>query len=98
MAYARVSTYEIPTERIDEAGPAFEEATRQLQGMEGIKEAMYLIDRTGGKALTLTIWDSHEAMLASEKMAKEVRERGASSGGGAVKTVDRYEIALRETF
>lgn len=98
MAHARVSTYEIPADRLDEARPAFEEATRNLQEMSGAKEALFLIDRTEGRAMTITIWESQSALLASEDSADEIRKRGAAAGGGDVKTVDRYEVVLHETF
>ncbi len=98
MAYARVSTYEFEADRLDEARPAFEEATKNLGQMQGITEAMFLVDRAEGKAITITIWESEEALRASEQPAEEVRQRGAASGGGQITGVARYEIVLRETF
>ncbi len=98
MAYARVSTYEFPADRVDEARPAFEEATRNLRQMQGITEALFLVDRNEGKAMTITIWESEEALRASEAQADEIRRRGAEAGEGQITGVTRYEIALRETF
>ncbi len=98
MAYARVSAYEFPADRVDEARPAFEEATRNLEQMQGITEALFLVDRTEGKAITITIWESEEALRASEQAADEIRQRGAAAGGGQITGVSRYEIVLRETF
>lgn len=98
MPYARVSTYEFSADRLDEARPAFEEATQNLQGMEGITEALFLVDRSEGKAMTITFWESEDALRRSEEQAEQIRQRGAASGGGQITGVTRYEIALRETF
>jgi len=39
----------------------------------GLKTAYWLVDREGGKALIITIWESEEAMRASEKRARGAR-------------------------
>jgi hypothetical protein len=98
MPHARVSTYEFPTDRVDEAVPAFEEALGELDPMEGITEALLLVDRNSGKAMTITIWESEQALVGSEQEADEIRQRAASSPGGQVTDVARYEIALRKTL
>ena len=71
---------------------------QDLQDVEGISEALFLVDRNSGNAITITIWDSEEALRASEQMADEIRQRGATSGGGEITSVERYEIVLRESF
>ncbi len=98
MPYARVSTYEFPADRVAEAGPAFQDGVRNLQGIEGITEALFLLDRSSGKAMTITIWESEDTLRASEQQADQIRQGAASSGGGEITSVDRFEIALRETF
>ena len=42
----------------------------------GLKTAYWLVDREGGKALIITIWESEEAMRASEE-ARARRARRA---------------------
>ena len=94
MAFARVSTYEFPADRLDEATPAFEEATTNLRGMEGITEALFLVDRNEGKAITITLWESEEALRATEEQANQMRQQTAGSAGMTISSVEPYEVAL----
>ena len=93
--WARVASYEIPVGEVDAGIRAFQKAMTSLRQMDGAAAAYLLLDRTSGKALTLTLWDSDEALAASEDTAERVRREAV---GDAVRTVERYEIALHETF
>ncbi len=93
--WARVATYEIPVDEIDERVRAFQSAMTALRGMDGAAAAYLLLDRTSGKALTLTLWESDDALGASEPGAERLRRDAV---GDAVRNVERYEIALHETF
>ena len=98
MAHARVSTYQFGAERVDEARTSFEGALRSLQDMEGIEEALLLVDRDSGKGITITTWKSEDALRASEQAADEVRQQAATLAGGEITSVERYEIAMRQSF
>jgi hypothetical protein len=43
----------------------------------------------------MTLWESEDALRASEESADQVRRAAA---GDAVRDVDRYEVALHESF
>jgi hypothetical protein len=54
-----------------------------------------LVDPDGsGNALALTLWESREAMQASEEMGASSREEVVRRAGGSVVGVERYEVAL----
>jgi heme-degrading monooxygenase HmoA len=93
--YARVSTYELPPGELDAAVRGFRAGTASLRRVEGAAAAYVLVDRTSGKALTLTLWESDDALRASEEQAERIRREAA---GDRVRAVERYEIALHETF
>ena len=95
--WARVSSYEFGGEaNVDEGIRTFERSmTDDAFQMEGMRDAYLLIDRATGKALTMTLWESEEALRASEESADQLRRAAA---GDAVRTVDRYEVALHESF
>jgi heme-degrading monooxygenase HmoA len=95
--YARVSTYDIPAERMDEAIAAFD-ADDRVPVMPGILEAYLLVDRPAGTALTITLWEDEAAMRATEEGAHQVRTEASGSARGTVRGVDRYEVALHERF
>ena len=57
----------------------------------GLKTAYWLVDREGGKGLIITIWESEDAMRASEE-ARARRQARTSAATGAAVTTDRYEV------
>ena len=57
----------------------------------GAVGAYWLVDRAGGKALTVTLWTSEEAMRKSEQRAAALQS-GTASASGARVTTERYEI------
>jgi heme-degrading monooxygenase HmoA len=90
--HARLSTYRSDdTEGIING---FRSVTDELEQVEGFAGAYFLLDREGGKAASLTLWESEDALLASVAKADELRERGASAGGGTIESVEHYEVAV----
>jgi hypothetical protein len=59
---------------------------------EGMKGAMFLIDRQSGTVVIISLWEDEEAMRASEDDATRVREE--VMGPGETASVERYEVAL----
>ncbi len=56
---------------------------------------MYVLaDRESGTALSITLWESREALQISEEQADRSRQDAARSGGGSVVGVERYEVLL----
>jgi heme-degrading monooxygenase HmoA len=92
--FARVTRYERfdQDEAIRFAREQFIPAAQRSGGFEG----MYvLVDPDGsGNALALTLWESREAMQASEEMGASSREEVVRRAGGSVVGVERYEVAL----
>ena len=96
--FARVSRYEAPADQVDQAIQGFEAATGSLRQMEGIQRAYLLVDRTSGKALTITVWDSEESMRATEQAANQLRSQAMGASGGSVLEVESYEVVTQEDF
>ena len=46
--------------------------------------------------LGVTLWESEEAMRASEQEADRLREESAEASNQAIADVERYEVALFE--
>ena len=95
--HARVSIFEGAPDEIDEAlRQAREQVLPQARQMDGFKGIIALGDRQSGKTLGITLWESEEAMRASEEAANRLREESAEAGGGTVAGVERYEVGLFE--
>ena len=92
---ARISVYRGSPDRIDEAiRYGQEQILPRLEQMEGFEEAYFLVDRLSGKALSITLWESEEAMRASEEAASQLRSESAEAAGETVESVERYEVVM----
>ncbi len=95
--FARVSTFEGPPEQMDEAlRHVREQVLPQIQQQDGFKGLIALGDRQNGKILGITLWESEQAMQASEEEANRLRSESAEAGGETVTGVERYEVGLFE--
>ena len=87
MTVARVVQIETDPAVIGEELLAFRAAVlRQAQACEGFVAAYDLVDRENGAQLAITLWESVEAMRASE------RARRADAPGGP--RIREYEVVL----
>src|SRR5215203_3072619 len=95
--YARVSTLEGPPDKMDDGTRHVREQTLpQLQQMDGFEGFVTLVDRQSGKQLAVALWESEEALRATEEAVSSVRSGVAEAVGGTVAGVERYEVAVFE--
>ena len=93
--FARVSTYQGSPQQIDEGlDHARQSILPRVQEVDGFEGVYYLVDRQSGKALSITLWESEEAMRASEEEANKLRGESAEAAGATVGGVERYEVAI----
>ena len=95
--HARVSTYDLAVDKIDDGVRGFEGAMGRIRELEGFHEAYVLVDRENGQAVTITLWDDAHGMVASRVAASRARSDAARAADGEVKSSCEYEIALHET-
>ena len=89
--FARVSTYGGDGDRLLQG---FAEVTGPLESMDGFARAYFMVNRESGKGISITVWESEEALNASAAKADELRARGAEAGGATIESVEHYEIGL----
>ena len=92
MQHARVSIYE--GDDPDRLIAGFESVTDDLKQIDGFSHAYFMVNPGSRKAISVTIWESEEALLGSSKQADELRQRGTSPSGASIVSVDHYEIRL----
>jgi heme-degrading monooxygenase HmoA len=90
---ARVSSYEFAPDKIDEAVGRFRDAMGELDAMQ---EGVVLVDRSSGRAMTITYWQSEEAAAESREVANRVRSDATERASGSVTSVEEFEVALKE--
>jgi heme-degrading monooxygenase HmoA len=94
---ARVSSLEGPPDRIDESvRQGREEILPRAREVAGWKGVITLADRNSGRIKLITLWESADALRASEEQADQLRAQTAEAGGQRIVSVDRYEVAIAE--
>ena len=93
IMYARSTTIQAQPSSID-AGIAHMRDTVMpgLEGIDGCVGLSLLVDRTSGRCIATSAWESEEAMHASAESIRPIRDRAAELFGGSTQ-VEEWEIA-----
>ena len=91
--YARSTTIQGQPSSID-AGIAHtrDNVMPALEGIDGCVGLSLLVDRTSGRCIVTSSWESEEAMRASEDAVRPIRDRAVELLGGS-REVEEWEIA-----
>ena len=91
--FARVTTAQGSPDQLDQAVRYIQEqiipAARQQRGFQG---SYWLVDRQSGKVVAVALWESEEAMRASEGAMEQSRSQSAQDLGVTMQSVERYEV------
>ncbi len=90
--HARVTTIEGSSDRMDAARHVREQTLARLRQMEGFKGFVAFGDRRSGRLVGVAFWESEEALRATEGAVSGVRSGAAETAGGAVASVEEYEV------
>jgi hypothetical protein len=95
--HARLSRFAgLDPERVDETVRQFQEGA--LPGLEqtpGFKGLTVGVNRKTGQAVAISLWESDTAMLESERLANEARDRAVETAGPSRDPiVDHYEVVI----
>jgi len=91
--HARVTISETPVDKVDLAVKLInEEIIPAAKKIPGYKGGYWLGDRSSGKGVTITLWESEEALKAGEDAAKQLRSEAAKKLDLKIGSIDRYEV------
>jgi quinol monooxygenase YgiN len=90
--WARVTTFIFPGDDVEEAVAQLDRAVDSFLGQPGLRRIDVLVNPRSGAALTVSLWDSEEAMKASEDEADYLRRDIALEVLGWVRDVSEYEL------
>lgn len=93
--HARVSFYDVGGASRDDATRSFERVMEPLEQMEGNQGALMLVSEDGTKAMTITFWESADALHASADRASQQRQEAAGRAGMTIRDVEAYEVTLQ---
>jgi heme-degrading monooxygenase HmoA len=96
--FARVSTYELDEGRASEATTSFAPAMDGMGGLDGFVDGLVLVERDGLHAMTVTLWESVDAMERSRITATRLRTEAAHEAGATVVSSNEYEVGLHTSL
>ena len=95
--HARMTTMEGSSERLDEGLREIkEDVLPQLQQQDGFKGFIVFDNRQNGELIGFSLWESEQAMQASEEVGERTRRESAETMSDTIAGVERYEVALFE--
>jgi heme-degrading monooxygenase HmoA len=91
--FARTSTWSGSAEALQNWSDHAASTVRGfVEGLPGNAGVVFLIDRDGGTALTLTLWDSQGAAEATDQFADQSRASTVAATGTELIAQGRYEV------
>lgn len=92
--FARVSDVTGSPDKMDLGIAQFkEQVLPAIQGMDGFSRAYLLVDRAAGRALSISVWDTAEAMAATDAATAAMRDAISQTVSGQV-AVGSFEIVV----
>lgn len=88
--HARVSSYKTGPESISDA-PS-DDVIKQALEMPGCLGIYYLNGKEAGKHLSITLWDTEEAMSASRETANKIRTEASTAQKTQILEVEEFEV------
>lgn len=64
--------------------------------IDGCRGVISLVDYDTGKSIAVTLWESKDALQASEERANQIRSEAAETSSATIAGVDRYEVSILE--
>jgi heme-degrading monooxygenase HmoA len=91
--FARVSTYEGATGQAEAVRQAVQGMAEQVRALAGFQKAYFLLDRASGRGLSITLWESEQAVQASAAAVGPLRSQLAQAlGASGQPGVSTYEV------
>jgi hypothetical protein len=91
--YARTSTWTGSRESLEKwVAHVTERVAPMVAGLPGHAGAYFFVDRDEGSALTLTLWNSEAAALASDQAAEKSRASTVAATGIELLARGRFEV------
>jgi heme-degrading monooxygenase HmoA len=92
--YACATTIRIAQGVAEGAIGHYRDALTTFWAIEGNRGAFLLVDRTSGRGVGVTLWESEQAMIDSREQADKLRQQVAEQARGKIESVNEYEVAV----
>ncbi len=95
--YVRATRVQSPPDAIEKGIAYFKETVvPAVKATPGNAGAVLLVDRKTGAGVGITLWETAQALSASEQLGITSRTQSAAAMGGAIVNVERFEQVLQD--
>lgn len=95
--YGRVTRLQTPPDSVEKGISFFKEnIAPKARSTPGNAGAILLVDRKSGTAVGITLWETAQALNASEQLGISGRTQSAAASGGSIVNVERYEQVIAD--
>ena|SRR5436190_23269909 len=93
--HARIGRVSFSPDKADDAVSTVKETVvPRLEETDGFKGFTLLVDRSGGKGLGISFWESEDALNASVQVSDRARSGVAEATEGEDEGYSHYEVAI----
>lgn len=92
---ARINSVQTATDKLDELVTFTKERLPDAHGAPGFRGFYLLADRQNGKIVSISLWESDDALRQFEAQGAQARKEATSELGIAPTPVDLYEVVLQ---
>ncbi len=91
--FARVMTGQLKPDQLEIFGRMIhDQVIPRARELNGFKGGYWLADRANGHVIGVTLYESEEALRASEQQANRIREEASRSAGLPIPSFESYEV------
>ena len=95
--FARVTVVQGSPDKIGQGIDSFNSTVLPaVKAVDGYRSGILLVDRTSGKAMGITLWESEDARRRGAEAVEEARASAIKAMGASVPPADEYEVAASD--
>jgi heme-degrading monooxygenase HmoA len=87
-----IATSQIPREKADAFVEAIKANSPKVGAIAGLTKIHFFVDRSTGKAGTVSYWDSAESLKSGGEELQALRQQTVGALGGTIQSVESYEV------
>ena len=93
--FARVTVVEGSADKVDSGIESFKTGVvPAIKGVDGYRGALLLVNRSNGKGIGMTLWDTEDARARGAEAVEQARQATLEQMGGGAPPADEYEVGV----
>ena len=95
--YARVTQVQGSPDKVEAGIDSFKsQVLPTVKGVEGFKGSLLLVDRSTGKGMGISLWETEDARRKGGEAVEQARAATVSAMGSDLPEVEEYDVAVSE--